>query len=173
MSVREMMPPLRTLSALSDCSDADRDALLSEEKRRLIAAERRFKERRRAMLTRTSRSLRTARTGHAYVHQPPACCIEGAGQLAPGQPRGVPASGVPFNTASAAGGGARRRTRSGRRCTASPACSSRSSSASRRCSWSPPTSLWSASARRTEASAATYATQGSNQTDRQTEKRTA
>jgi hypothetical protein len=47
MSVREMMPPLRTLSALSDCSDADRDALLSEEKRRLIAAERRFKERRR------------------------------------------------------------------------------------------------------------------------------
>tara|TARA_B100000780_G_scaffold265269_1_gene220537 strand:+ start:293 stop:640 length:348 start_codon:yes stop_codon:yes gene_type:complete len=47
MSVREMMPPLRTLSALSDCSDADRDALLSEEKRRMIAAERRFKERRR------------------------------------------------------------------------------------------------------------------------------
>ena len=42
-----MMPPLRTLSALSDCSDADRDALLSEEKRRLLAAERRFKERRR------------------------------------------------------------------------------------------------------------------------------
>ena len=54
MSVREMMPPLRTLSALSDCSDADRDALLSEEKRRLIAAERRFKERRRPVLTRTS-----------------------------------------------------------------------------------------------------------------------
>ena len=52
MSVRNI-PPLRvagvsrSLIGLSTGNDADRDALLSEEKRRLMASERRFKERRR------------------------------------------------------------------------------------------------------------------------------